>query len=588
MNAMIRGKLNIAITIAILAVFAFIAQGRTFITSKGLTFDESLYVTAGYAYLKGANLKLNNEHPPLIKYILGLPNLIAANDNYTDTNENKWRRARRFLGSEVSDRDAFIRRARYANLVLGVFLIAILFIWSYRLFGPAAAAFTAVLAAFEPNLIAHSSLATLDVGATAFFILFLYILWEWHNHLTCNWLHAVGLATGLAVCTKFSNFGLCFGVVVPTILITTYVEQGSPRGCFKIRAVLKIGLGRLVRVGVIALSVLVIIYQVHSIGEFFLGFGDQASHAGHGHGSYFFGQYGKHGWASYYLMAFLLKIPLGTLVIIILSLAFYKRGKALNWRDGGYIVGILAFMMLLFTLGRIHIGIRYVLPALALFILLAGRFGSCLDFKNAKLLTLGVLSLTLWSVQASVQTAPHYLAYFNEIVGGSNGGFRYLSDSNVDWGQDVAQLSLWSANKPTLLIADVFSNVKEFYPIDTIVAKAKQSNDALSFVKTLEPKRDLVAISATALMRPGQEELAYPVSTYTWPLITTIGHSIFIYDITDIPNAYVTLAQHFLQQAITDKYPHYNEIAKWLMLRAKARHPNNNAITAALIVMGSR
>ena len=38
---------------------------------------------------------------------------------------------------------------------------------------------------------------------------------------------------------------------------------------------------------------------------------------------------------------------------------------------------------------------------------------------------------------SSVRTAPHQLAYFNEIVGGPDRGYYYLSDSNLDWGQDL-------------------------------------------------------------------------------------------------------------------------------------------------------
>jgi hypothetical protein len=38
---------------------------------------------------------------------------------------------------------------------------------------------------------------------------------------------------------------------------------------------------------------------------------------------------------------------------------------------------------------------------------------------------------------------PHYLAYFNELAGGPEKGYLHLSDSNVDWGQDLPALSQW-------------------------------------------------------------------------------------------------------------------------------------------------
>ncbi len=41
-------------------------------------------------------------------------------------------------------------------------------------------------------------------------------------------------------------------------------------------------------------------------------------------------------------------------------------------------------------------------------------------------------------VAASVAIFPHYLAYFNAFAGGPLNGWRYLIDSNLDWGQDSA------------------------------------------------------------------------------------------------------------------------------------------------------
>src|SRR5206468_2193426 len=49
-----------------------------------------------------------------------------------------------------------------------------------------------------------------------------------------------------------------------------------------------------------------------------------------------------------------------------------------------------------------------------------------------------LLSLPLAATAlTSLKVAPHQLAYFNELVGGPAEGYRYLSDSNVDWGQDL-------------------------------------------------------------------------------------------------------------------------------------------------------
>ena len=40
-----------------------------------------------------------------------------------------------------------------------------------------------------------------------------------------------------------------------------------------------------------------------------------------------------------------------------------------------------------------------------------------------------------------VTVYPDYLSYFNETIGDPQNGWRYLSDSNIDWGQDLPALA---------------------------------------------------------------------------------------------------------------------------------------------------
>jgi hypothetical protein len=53
-----------------------------------------------------------------------------------------------------------------------------------------------------------------------------------------------------------------------------------------------------------------------------------------------------------------------------------------------------------------------------------------------------------WSVGSAVRVHPHYLSYFNELVGGPDNGWRYLAGSNVDWGQDLYLLKAWLDDHP--------------------------------------------------------------------------------------------------------------------------------------------
>ena len=51
-----------------------------------------------------------------------------------------------------------------------------------------------------------------------------------------------------------------------------------------------------------------------------------------------------------------------------------------------------------------------------------------------------VVGLLIWAAVEAIAIHPHFLAYFNEIVGGSANGYKHLTDSNVDWGQGLKAL----------------------------------------------------------------------------------------------------------------------------------------------------
>jgi hypothetical protein len=49
-------------------------------------------------------------------------------------------------------------------------------------------------------------------------------------------------------------------------------------------------------------------------------------------------------------------------------------------------------------------------------------------------------AIVLLQVSSAILIAPHYLSYFNRLSGGPAVGYRYLADSNIDWGQDLPAL----------------------------------------------------------------------------------------------------------------------------------------------------
>lgn len=68
--------------------------------------------------------------------------------------------------------------ARLPNVALGALLGLVVWRWAAELWSPNAGLVALFMFVFEPNIIANSSLATLDVGVAAFFFISLFYLWR--------------------------------------------------------------------------------------------------------------------------------------------------------------------------------------------------------------------------------------------------------------------------------------------------------------------------------------------------------------------------------------------------------------------------
>jgi hypothetical protein len=76
-----------------------------------------------------------------------------------------------------------------------------------------------------------------------------------------------------------------------------------------------------------------------------------------------------------------------------------------------------------------QLGIRYVLPALPFLTLAAARGASDLSGHRRWL----VPALLAWSAASTLSYLPHFVPYFNEVIGRRVNAYRYLADSNLDW-----------------------------------------------------------------------------------------------------------------------------------------------------------
>ena len=94
------------------------------------------------------------------------------------------------------------RDARLMVVAMAVVLGAALFIWGRRLHGAAGGVLALALFTLDPNILAHSRLATVDMAETLFFFLAVAAMVAWFHKRTRLRLSLAGPACGAALATR--------------------------------------------------------------------------------------------------------------------------------------------------------------------------------------------------------------------------------------------------------------------------------------------------------------------------------------------------------------------------------------------------
>jgi hypothetical protein len=100
---------------------------------------------------------------------------------------------------------------------------------------------------------------------------------------------------------------------------------------------------------------------------------------------------------------------------------------------GGLYIGLA-------SLCAFQYGVRLILPALPFGLFLCGAGVQALWRRHwhwAPALAVALLAVT------SLRVYPYGISFFNTWSGGPEAGLHYLTDSNLDWGQDLPRLSAY-------------------------------------------------------------------------------------------------------------------------------------------------
>jgi len=572
-------------SIVVVGTFALylILVALTSIAEKSPTHDEPLHLFAGYAYLKWGDFRVNPEHPPLAKALAAFPLIMhdslavqinrAERDFVQQDRDSAWVLANRFLFSDGNAETRFFL-GRVPMVGMGVFLGIFIFIVGRELYGFAAAVAALTIYALDPNIIAHSSIIHTDIPFTLFLFGSTYFFWR--SLSTTSLLNALlaALFFALAAITKFSFvailaiwttlgafqlFGLqsqeseseknqllkdhrlrenavlltfVFSVAVVTAYIVIWCAYG-----FRFDAV-AYQKGNLAFARLVGddqwLAILVDFNAKYLVLPEAWVYGLIDALKSIHRPSYLLGEISDHGFWLYFPVAFVVKTPLPTLLLLLMAILFMIFDRDQQKRN----IVLLAPVVIFFSLAvwsKINIGTRHILPIYPfLFVWIGGAVGKLWSGKN-RVGKCCVLALGLWLVGSGIQVYPDYLAFFNEIIGGPRNGYKVLVDSNLDWGQDLKGLKRWMNDHRVDRIALAYFGTVDpsYYGIHAEHPKGSISEPAVDRGKKQPSMPPYTAISATHLTGLYLRKRETYARFREKEPVATIGHSILIYRADD-------------------------------------------------------
>jgi len=238
--------------IAILILLFFFGLNLVVSNQEATTMDERAHIPSGYSYVRYGDMRLNPEHPPLLKDLSGLPLLFLnlefplQSEEWQNGVNAQWVMGQKFISCLVpeeacNDADLVTFWSRVPIVLVAVLLGIFLFVWTRELAGSVAALFAVVLYAFDPNIIAHSHFVTTDIGIAAFLFFSFYYFVRFLKDPSKKNIIISGIWLALANLAKFSAvllfpiFGLF--VLLYALSITKPKEEEISLFLFKLKQI---------------------------------------------------------------------------------------------------------------------------------------------------------------------------------------------------------------------------------------------------------------------------------------------------------------------------------------------------------------
>ncbi len=174
------------------------------------TYDERAHIPASYSYVRYGDMRINYEHPPLLKDFVGLfllplsPVFPITDPLWTEGVNEQWNIGTLFLYGLGNDADLLIFLARLPIILLGLLAAYFLYRMTRESAGTLAGIFAVLLFAFDPNIIAHAHYVTTDLGIATAILIATFFFVRFLKYPSTRNLVIAGIILGLAQSVKFS------------------------------------------------------------------------------------------------------------------------------------------------------------------------------------------------------------------------------------------------------------------------------------------------------------------------------------------------------------------------------------------------
>jgi hypothetical protein len=466
---------RLSITAGVILLLALFALQLALSSRRNsVTWDEGHHLYSGYLSLTTADYGLNPEVPPFVKMVAAAP-LLGMPLNMPPLQGRFFKDEAFFGGRDFlfgNDFNRVLFRARMAAAIFSLLLGLIVFTAAREMFSTTAAFIALGLLVFDPNFLAHGALVTTDVGSALTIFATIYAFYRWRQSPSWPRLLLIGLAAGLALVTKFTGV-LVFpmlGILAlcELILPMAPASKSEPRSRLALHLIGALPLTSVLaslitwafyafryaaRPAGLALNpaltdylpllanhrsahTLALLARFHVMPESWLyGLADTKITAD-SYTSYFNGRVHPHGNWLYFPEAFAIKSTLPLLILLVVALILIVLRRLNANREILTLTLPPALYFLVAMTSNMNIGARHLLPIYPfLYVLGAGAAWTLIRAHRVWLYP--VAALVLWQAVDSVYMYPAYMAFGNDLWGGPPAVHNYLSDANVDWGQQL-------------------------------------------------------------------------------------------------------------------------------------------------------